>query len=414
MSRRVSLLLLGAISAVALLVSAAAAAGGNTTSSRGARQAATPPTTVPVLATGVAPLTNGIVTATAEPVLQNVGDSAPVMQIASAPIDASGNFTVRADPNTGAMASAVAHAVATNNGWVNLDLVEVGANGETTVQSISRQFAGVSGQPLPGAAPGTAAARSLTSGHWAGEDGTTKVGPAYVKISAASSLGAARGAMHAAGPYCFLTSTLVSQANEDTIIGELHTANDTSAYFRYGKTADTSPDVGIEIGGSGTWSVSGSYHTGNSTGSYAQYNEGDQFGYKLPSGFLYDDYHYVWNLSGCGNNYFQAQQDEWTLSPHGTIDPPPSADYNHNLDNNCKNSSYPSSFGINSSWSRSSNDFNDFSGAFSVFGFSGGAQSGASTYVVIHYSFGSGTNTHYLCGNDNYIAYAHRVFAGFG
>lgn len=400
--------------AAGFLISAlvAAGAGGAATKTKQRTQGA--PTLPPVLATGVAPVTGGTVTATVAPGLQNVGDSAQVPPVASASIDPSGNFTVRADPNTGAIASAVAHAIAANDGWVNIDLTEVGANGEMTIQSISRQFVGGSGQPVVGAASKKSHTASGV-GHWAGENGTTRVGSSYTKIASASvPRAAAFHPVHSAAVFCYLTSTLVSQANQDTIIGELHTANDTSAWFRYGKTADTDADVGIEIGGSGTWSVSGSYHTGTSTGTYAQYNEGNQFGYKLRSGFLYDDYHYVWNDPVCGSNYFEAEQAEWTLSPDGTIDPPLSSDYNHNLDNNCINSSYPSSFGINGTFARSSNNFMHFGGAFDVFGFSGGAQSGASTYVQIHYSFGSQTSTHYLCGNDNYISSAHRVFAGFG
>ena len=79
----------------------------------------------------------------------------------------------------------------------------------------------------------------------------------------------------------------------------------------------------------------------------------------------------------------------------------------------CRYSSWPSNNGPNTSVLRDSNAFVHFDVGFSAFGFDAGAQSGASTYVQSHWKFGSSAN-HYLCGSENDISHAHRIFAGFG
>jgi hypothetical protein len=403
---------------IAALAGAGMASAGSKAAGVGGSQSGTP-----VLATGVAAVANGLVTATATPNLQHIGDRAPAVEVATAPVDGAGNFVLRADPNAGQMASVVAKAIADNNGWVNLDLTEIGADGKTTIQSISRRFVNGSGQVVSAAALQKAGPAASGLGHWAGEEGAggsatvpaenvvvTQPSPAAAQV-AATSIAAATSSgslmqRQATVTSCFETSQLYSQGNVDTVVGELHTANDTSAYFRYGQTSDSSIDVGIKYVG-GSWGVSGSVHIGNSNGAAVQWNEGTQFGYKLRSGFLYKEYYY----SGCVN-YYETKAASWSLIPDGA-ETPQSKDYNHNLDNNCKNSSWPSNFGPNTSFTRSTNSFVHFDIGFSAFGFDAGAQSGASTYALAHWKFGPNTN-HYLCGNDNSISTAHRIYAGFG
>jgi hypothetical protein len=181
-------------------------------------------------------------------------------------------------------------------------------------------------------------------------------------------------------------------------------------FLKYGQSADSSIDVGIKPEGAG-WSVSGNVHIGNSNSTAVQWNVGSQFGYKLRSGFLYKEYYVTWG-PGCEAPYYKTAADHWSLSPHGA-EAPQSNDYNHDLDNNCKTSSWPSDNGPNTSVLRDSSAFVHFDIGFSAFGFDAGAQSGSSQYVVEHWKFGSAKD-HYLCGSDNDIARAHRIFAGFG
>ena len=188
--RGIVLLVVGASAALLLM---GAGAGGAETSL---------PTTTPVFASGVAPVTNGSVVAMATPNLATVGSSAPAIRVATAPIDAAGNFVLQPDTTSGAMASLIAAALAQNNGWVNLDLIETGANGETTIQSIARQYVDASDQPVPPAAfhaawrqraPHSHLKKSLAAssglGHWLGDEadnGSTTVDPAYAVIGRAS------------------------------------------------------------------------------------------------------------------------------------------------------------------------------------------------------------------------------------
>jgi hypothetical protein len=328
------------------------------------------------------------------------------------------------------MASVVAAALAKNNGWVNLDLMEIGANGETAIQSIARQFTDGSGQAVSAAAIQSAGANTSPLGHWAGEEGqqgSTTVNPSEYAVvrqpsAAAAKLAAARirdatvsptgadGVTPSSG--CIEEATVVAQTSIDTVVGEMHTANGIDSahtYFAYGNTADSSLDVGIDSGSG--WNVSGSVHISNGSGhtNAETWPIGDQFGYKMRSGFL----HQKWQYYGCAT-YYEVKTSKWTLNPDGLVPGSEPADYVHNLDNNCKNNPYYARFYPGQSWSRSSNAFTHFTLGFSVWGFEGGTQSGASTYVQIHYKWNSASSVYYLCGNDDYIANAHRVYAGYG
>lgn len=130
----------------------------------------------PVLAGGVAPVAGGKVVATVTPDSGKVGQRVRMTQVAAAPIDASGNFVLRPDPNSRPLATAIVKAIKSNNSWVNLELLETGADGKTATTSIPRQYVDASGKPFSlvefRAAPG--------SGHWIGDDtGTTTVNPKY-------------------------------------------------------------------------------------------------------------------------------------------------------------------------------------------------------------------------------------------
>ena len=130
----------------------------------------------PVLAGGVAPVTGGRVVATVMGDATRIGQRVRVTQVAAAPIDAPGNFVLRPDPGSRPLAAAIIRAITKNGGWVNLDLLETGAGGNTAITGIARQYVDASGKPLSlaefRAAPG--------SGHWIGDrTGGTTVDPKY-------------------------------------------------------------------------------------------------------------------------------------------------------------------------------------------------------------------------------------------
>jgi hypothetical protein len=111
------------------------------------------------------------------PDLTKDGQSARAILVAKAPIDASGSFVLRPDPASRALAAAIAKAITSNGGWVNLDLNETGSDGKSAITSIGRQYVDASGKPFSlaafRAAPG--------SGHWIGNvnGGSTTVDPKY-------------------------------------------------------------------------------------------------------------------------------------------------------------------------------------------------------------------------------------------
>jgi hypothetical protein len=391
-------------------------------------------TTTPVLASGVAPVTGGTVTVTATPNLANVGDSGAPIQVATAPIDASGNFVLQPTTTSGALASLISSALAQNNGWVNLDLTETGADGTTTIQSITRQYVDSSGQPVSLSAFQSAETAGQTGttaptsglGRWVGsqaDNGSTTVGPAYAAIgqasgavlktpsSAASSLAPAA----VPPPPCTPTVTVVNQTDKDTVVGEFHTPKDIvfgsdKTFFKYGKSADTTSDVGVSVGGS-NWSLSGSVHIGNSHDVGSSYPQRSDLGYQVVTGFFYKEYHYVYpNYSYCPSNYYETKQYSWS----GTPTPLGPGVNNHDVDGACltRPSGQIADIPKGETWYRNSQAFIKFGAAFNVFGFSGGTQSGASSYVHIQYVAGTYNTNHYICGNGNSPFYSTRVFAG--
>ena len=130
----------------------------------------------PVLANGVAPVTGGRVVATVTPDTAKVGQTVRAIPVATAPIDGTGNFVLRPDPTSRRLARVVAEAIRKNNGWVNLQLLETGADGKTAVTNVTRQYVDASGTPLSLADFRAA----LASGHWIGDGtGGTTVSPKY-------------------------------------------------------------------------------------------------------------------------------------------------------------------------------------------------------------------------------------------
>jgi hypothetical protein len=114
--------------------------------------------------------------ATLTPDSGKVGKRVRMKPVATAPIDASGKFVLRPDPTSPALASAIVKAIANNNSWVNLQLLEFGADRKTALTNITRQYVDASGKPLSLAEFRSAPA----SGHWIGDGtGSPRVNPKY-------------------------------------------------------------------------------------------------------------------------------------------------------------------------------------------------------------------------------------------
>ena len=128
----------------------------------------------PALAGGVAAVRGGTVVATVTPNSAKVGRRVRVTQVATAPVDGSGHFVLRPDPTSRPLARAIVQAIRTNGGWVNLGLIETGADGRTAITDISRQYVDASGKPFS-----VAEFRSEPrDGHWIGTGtGDTTVDP---------------------------------------------------------------------------------------------------------------------------------------------------------------------------------------------------------------------------------------------
>ncbi len=61
---------------------------------------------------------------------------------------------------------------------------------------------------------------------------------------------------------------------------------------------------------------------------------------------------------------------------------------------------------------RNSNDYVTFSADVGAFGVGLTAQSGASTWVDMHWHFTQNSGTRYLCGHNDFPTSADRIFAG--
>ena len=214
-------------------------------------------------------------------------------------------------------------------------------------------------------------------------------------------------------PPCTPTVTVVNQTNKDSVIGEFHTPRDVvraDTGFVYGKTADTEADVGVSAGGA-NWSVSGSIHIGNSGGGAVEYYPGGDTGFKVVSGFFYKEYHHVYpsNNSTCPSDYYETKQFSWSATPT----PAGAGENVHDLDGSCTTRPIGQVADLpkGGTFDRSRNTFIKFGGAFTVFGFTGGTQSGASSFVQVHHKAGTTNTNHYICGNGNSPLYSTRIFA---
>jgi hypothetical protein len=336
----------------------------------------------PVLAQGLlASVAGGTATIWLQPDGMKVGDPGkPSIEIATASVDSAGQFTLQADPDAGGqLTAALARARKDNSGWLNFDLVGIG-NGKMVYESVPREF---------------------VDGRWLGPDDSSEIAAAApaVKIPNAKRF--------ASVPICNPWTRVDAEGDTNTTIGELHTGDNQSAWFRYGQSADSSVEVGVQMPIGGSWSVSGSVHVGNGQSSYVQWNEGAQWGYKLRTSMHYKKIYHDYTIPGCGGHpYYSSQASGWNSGQAF-------GDNVHDLDNNCRNSPYIQGYAPNGDFQTTSENATWFTGAASAFGASLRAQSGFSNYVISHWHHGTAYPTYYHCGSDAMPNQAHRIYSGW-
>lgn len=320
--------------------------------------------------------------------------------VATAASSPDGTYSLHLRPSPELLAAA-----AQNDGYLNLTLVGVTGD-QITAVGISR--------------------RMTPAGRWAARRG--EVGQdlrANLRMDAEQAAGAAdlhRAVAEAAlrSPGSATASHVPPQGWEfgcawrvmqtttaSTVIGELHTWNDHTASFTYGQTADSDIAVAVSYDGGATYRLSGAVHIGNSRSNAVTRNAPSLFGKLLRSSFEYRKKHYWPASSKCYMPSYQIRAYAWVA---GLTD---GANVRH-FDGRCAtlHGQWDTLFGPDTSWTREDNNFVTFDGAVSVMGVSLTAQSGASSYVRVTHTFGSARSTHRVCGNDNYITKASRVFAG--
>jgi hypothetical protein len=207
-------------------------------------------------------------------------------------------------------------------------------------------------------------------------------------------------------------TTIVAQDNKYSDIGEIHTGHDVDARFEYGQTADSNFDVGASTGG-GAWKLSGNYHVGNGGSTKITWYVPHDFGHRLQTQFHIVKRKITYtapnNGTPCPPDY-DAFPKSWNT---GVLD----GQDNSFLDYHCRADHAPYNvwFKANSALDRTSSKSYHFGGAINLFGLiSIGVDSGYSQWVTAHWEFHSGQPYHSMCGSDDYIPTAHRIFAGWG
>jgi hypothetical protein len=236
----------------------------------------------------------------------------------------------------------------------------------------------------------------------AAAEGRTARGQPSIQASEGALVGAA--AIGSDNPYCYRINDEFRTAY--TVIGELHTWRDMTATFGYGTSADSDISAGFSFDGGSTWTLAGQLHVGNATSTRSTKTvSSDHYGRTIRSQFEYVKYHYAGWF--CYDD--AVYQAPWRWTGGGII----AGSSQTRFDGKC-GSTYPKVYlyGRNTSWSRSSSDFTNWSLAASVFGAGLKAQTGASRSADITYTFGSASPYHRICGSDDYPARATRVFAG--
>ncbi len=206
-----------------------------------------------------------------------------------------------------------------------------------------------------------------------------------------------------------------------TVIGELHTANDATETYTYGKSSFAESDISIATSlGGANWSLSGSVHMSdkNMGGTDVRKTAHENVGTRIGSYFQYAEFK---RFQSCptprGTVTTFLRNEVKPTNWNGGVEIGRNYD-NHYLDGHCPPlpNRRTQSFTTDTEAHTLSEKQVTFSNAASVSIFGVGvsleAQSGWSKNVESEWSFGHAAPHHYLCGNTGPYRSSPRIFAG--
>ena len=207
-----------------------------------------------------------------------------------------------------------------------------------------------------------------------------------------------------------------------TVIGELHTANDATETYTYGKSSFAESDISMatSVGGA-NWSLSGSVHMSDrsESGTDVWKTAHENVGTRIGSYFQYAEFK---RFRSCptprGTVKVFLRNVVKPTGWNGGMDVGPNYE-NHYLDGHCPSMSSghrTQQFGTDTGTHTDSEKQVTFSNAATVSIFGVGvsleAQSGWSKNVQSVWTFGHAAPHHYLCGNTGPSKTSPRIFAG--
>jgi len=368
-----------------------------------ARAASTPTSSDPPIAVsgtltdGTGAPVPGTVLLMLQPPAGPPGTTNVVPVAASQQVGADGRYALALDPT----APAVAQALADGNGWVTFTLVAQ-AQGLSVDTMLSRAYG-------PGPAGSLVATNSHLTRGWRTRDGAPRPvrlelqagAPGVRPMSAAQRRAAAIGWSHPDEAYC--DETVLSSTSAPTVVGELHKWKDATASFTYGQTADS--DIGAQSRETnGDWTVESAIHISNSRSAAVSWSGGaanSTFGRQLTSNFQYEDQ--LWGGAYCSFQYVRSVGWNGGATWGGDVS---------TWDDQCDTSPYGDVYKAGTSLDRNSSRAHDYRTGATVFGLGLTAQSGYSTYVKQHWSFGTAYTNHWMCGDHAHETTSAIVYAG--
>lgn len=287
-------------------------------------------------------------------------------------------------------------AVDSNGGWLNITVTTLDANGMPAgSMGISRYLGNQPGQAAqqedaakPGRSVRVTASQTMADSarRAAGSDPATQTAAAS-QAQAAVTAQFTNCTNYRWVPYTYSWTY--------TRIGDLHSAADTVLVkHQYGTTSDASMDIGFKTG-DGPWTISGMAHSGESLGNLYDKHAASNFHWGIWAPF---NYVLLFFYADCfeGTMYMghsSVEQDGYHTQENLTN--------NYVLSYPARDLTHPEwalRSGPGTGYTRQVNKFRKYTAAFCMWGFCGGATSGASVFSLQTWSFGSGQTNHYLYG----------------
>ncbi len=212
---------------------------------------------------------------------------------------------------------------------------------------------------------------------------------------------------------CGMTTTTVDQATVMTKVGEYHSWNDMSGWFKYGKTADSEIEVAMAPGGGG-YKIGGVSKISNSVANEVTWNGSSRFGRQLRTEF---EYRKDRDLAQCqGRIFYDAYairavrwsppgNDLWTdVSQFDGPERQAAAE----------NRGFSDPMAPDTDWTKSVSKNYLYEAAATAFGVGLKATSGYSNNVKMYWKAGTEFKEYYLFGRNNQPDLADIVYASAG